>query len=154
FNNKDMMELLRPSLEEAFVIQDQNVALDYIGKRGTTIGATRDQRITYAKEILQKEMLPHVGTQQYCETRKAYFFGYMVHRLLLAALNKRPLDDRDHYGNKRLDLAGPLLGTLFRQLFKRLTKDVKKFLQKSIDRGREFNLPMAVKPKTISDGLK
>lgn len=25
FNNKDMMEMLRPSLEEAFVIQDQNV---------------------------------------------------------------------------------------------------------------------------------
>lgn len=54
----------------------------------------------------------------------------MVHRLLLAALGKRPLDDRDHYGNKRLDLAGPLMGGLFRQLFKKLTKDVKTYLQK------------------------
>jgi len=84
----------------------------------------------YAREILQKEMLPHVGISKYCETKKAYFFGYMVHRLLLAALSKRPLDDRDHYGNKRLDLAGPLLGSLFRQLFKKLTKDVKTYLQK------------------------
>jgi DNA-directed RNA polymerase beta subunit len=40
------------------------------------------------------------------------------------------MDDRDHYGNKRLDLAGPLLGTLFRQLFKRLSKDVKSMLTK------------------------
>ncbi|XP_015415561.1 PREDICTED: DNA-directed RNA polymerase II subunit RPB2 [Myotis davidii] len=40
--------------------------------------------------------------------------GYMVHRLLLAALGRRELDDRDHYGNKRLDLAGPLLAFLFR----------------------------------------
>lgn len=38
----------------------------------------------------------------------------MVHRLLLAALGRRELDDRDHYGNKRLDLAGPLLAFLFR----------------------------------------
>jgi DNA-directed RNA polymerase beta subunit len=37
-----------------------------------------------------------------------------VHRLLLAALGRRELDDRDHYGNKRLDLAGPLLAFLFR----------------------------------------
>ncbi len=43
-----MMEMLRPSLEEAFVIQDQLVALDYIGKRGTTVGATREKRIKYA----------------------------------------------------------------------------------------------------------
>ena len=40
----------------------------------------------------------------------------MVHRLLLAALGRRELDDRDHYGNKRLDLAGPLLAFLFRGL--------------------------------------
>lgn len=40
--------------------------------------------------------------------------SYMVHRLLLAALGRRELDDRDHYGNKRLDLAGPLLAFLFR----------------------------------------
>ena len=33
--------------------------------------------------------------------------------LLLAALGRRELDDRDHYGNKRLDLAGPLLAFLF-----------------------------------------
>jgi len=40
--------------------------------------------------------------------------SYMVHRLLLAALGRREVDDRDHYGNKRLDLAGPLLAFLFR----------------------------------------
>lgn len=30
----------------------------------------------YAKEILQKEMLPHVGVGEYCETKKAYYFGF------------------------------------------------------------------------------
>jgi len=41
---------------------------------------------------------------------------YIIHRLLLCALGRRPEDDRDHYGNKRLDLAGPLLGGLFRMV--------------------------------------
>ena len=29
----------------------------------------------YAKEILQKEMLPHVGVGEFCETKKAHYFG-------------------------------------------------------------------------------
>lgn len=36
----------------------------------------------YAKEILQKEMLPHVGVGEYCETKKAYYFGYVFGSLL------------------------------------------------------------------------
>ena len=43
--------------------------------------------------------------------------SYIIHRLLLCALGRRPEDDRDHYANKRLDLAGPLLGGLFRMVF-------------------------------------
>lgn len=153
FSNTAMMELLRPSLEEAFVIQNQQVALDYIGKRGSTVGVTREKRIKYAKEILQKEMLPHVGVGEFCETKKAYFFGYIIHRLLLCAIGGAE-DDRDHYGNKRLDLAGPLLGGLFRMLFRKLTKDVRGYLQKCVDNGKEINLAYAVKAKTITSGLK
>jgi DNA-directed RNA polymerase II subunit RPB2 len=125
-----MMELLKPSLEEAFVIQTQEVALDFIGKRGNSVGATKERRIKYALDIMQKEMLPHIGTKPHTETRKAFFFGYMIHRLLLAALERRDFDDRDHFGKKRLDLAGPLLTGLFRLLFRKLTKDVNRQLQK------------------------
>eukprot|EP00271_Cylindrocystis_brebissonii_P022832 TRINITY_DN8941_c0_g1_i2.p1 TRINITY_DN8941_c0_g1~~TRINITY_DN8941_c0_g1_i2.p1 ORF type:complete len:1189 (+),score=261.50 TRINITY_DN8941_c0_g1_i2:389-3955(+) len=154
FKDADMMELLRPSLEEAFVIQNQEVALDYIGKRGQTVGVSREKRIKFAKDVLQKEMLPHVGVGEFCETKKAYFFGYMIHRLLLCALNRRVEDDRDHYGNKRLDLAGPLLAGLFRGLFRKLTKDVRIYVQKCVDNGKEINLTYAVKAKTITSGLK
>ena len=75
-------------------------------------------------------MLPHVSMAEGSESKKAYFFGYMIHRLLLAALERRDLDDRDHFGKKRLDLAGPLLANLFRMLFRKLTKDVYRYLQK------------------------
>lgn len=153
FDDPEMMEMVKPSIDEAFCVQEQNVALNFIGSRGARQGVTREKRIKYAREILQKEMLPHIGISDFCETRKAYFLGYMVHRLLLAAMGRRPVDDRDHYGNKRLDLAGPLLAYLFRNLFMNLTKEIRLFAHKSINKGKDFNLESAIKSNTITDGL-
>lgn len=154
FEDPEMMEMVKPSLDEAFVVQEQNVALNFIGVRGARPGVTKEKRVKYAKEILQKEMLPHVGISDYCETKKAYYLGYMVNRLLFAALGRRELDDRDHYGNKRLDLAGPLLAYLFRGLFRNLTKEVRLYAQKFIDSGKDFSLDLAIKTRIISDGLR
>lgn len=67
---------VKPSLDEAFVIQEQTVALNFIGARGAKPGVTKEKRIKYAREILQKEMLPHVGVSEFCETKKAYFLGW------------------------------------------------------------------------------
>ena len=37
-------------------VKHQNVALDYIGKRGSAINVGRRERVQYAREILQKEV--------------------------------------------------------------------------------------------------
>jgi len=150
----EMMDLFRPSLEEAFVIQRQDIALDFIGRRGSAKDVTKDDRIRYASGILQKEVLPHVGTEENCETRKGFFLGYAVHKLLMCKLGRADEDDRDHFGKKRLDLAGPLLGGLFRVLFSKLTKDVRKHLQRCLDEGKHFNIGAAIKSNHITDGLK
>ena len=152
-NDTQMMEMLKPSLEEAFVIQDREVALDFIGKRGNQQG-TREKRLRYARDIMQKELLPHISQETGAETRKAYFLGYMVNRLLQVALGRRDEDDRDHFGKKRLDLAGPLLANLFRMLFAKLNKDVFRYMQRSVENNRPFQIELAVKPATISSGLK
>ena len=156
YDRKDtqMLEMLKPCIEEAFVIQDREVALDFIGKRGNSQGVTREKRIKYARDIMQKELLPHISQTEGSETRKAFFLGYMVHRLLQCALGRRDADDRDHFGKKRLDLAGPLLASLFRMLFYKLTKDVFKYLQKCVENGKEFNPTLAVKSSTLTNGLK
>ena len=85
---------------------------------------------------------------------QAYFFGYMIHRLLLVALGRRPEDDRDHYANKRLDLGGPLLAGLFRLLFRKLQKDVRYYVQRCVDRGKDINIPHAINKDTITRGLR
>jgi len=150
----EMMDIFRPSLEESFVIQRQDVALDFIGRRGSAKDVTKDDRIRYASGILQKEMLPHVGTEVGCEVKKCYFLGYAVHKLLMCKLGRASEDDRDHFGKKRVDLAGPLLGGLFRVLFRKLTKDVRRHLQRCLDEGRHFNIGAAIKSNHITDGLK
>ncbi|KAL8820111.1 MAG: hypothetical protein Q9223_001602 [Gallowayella weberi] len=149
-----MLEMLKPCLEEAFVIQDREVALDFLGKRGKNQKLSRNERIKFARDVCQKELLPHISQVEGSETRKAFFLGYMIHRMLQCALGRRDVDDRDHFGKKRLDLAGPLLAGLFRMLFQKLTKDIYKYLQKCVESNREFNLTLGVKQNTLSSGLK
>lgn len=64
FKDTQMLELLRGSLEEAQFISTQELALDYIGKRGPAVGNPKAERILYAKQLLQKELLPHVGIEE------------------------------------------------------------------------------------------
>lgn len=152
-NDWQMLEMLKPCVEEGFVIQEREVALDFIGRRGV-LGIRREKRIQYAKDILQKELLPNITQEEGYETRKVFFLGYMVNRLLLCALDRKEPDDRDHFGKKRLDLAGPLLANLFRILFKKLTKDIYNYMQRCVESNKEFNLTLAVKSQTITDGLR
>ncbi|CAM9851945.1 unnamed protein product, partial [Ectocarpus sp. 12 AP-2014] len=154
FSDTDMMEKFRPSLEEADVIQNQVVAQDFIGKRGSAVNVGRNERINYAKGLLQREFLPHVGIGAGTEAKKVFFLGYMVHKLLMCSLGRLEEDDRDHYGKKRLDLAGALLAGLFRQLFRKLTQNVRKYLQLCLDKGTQFVVGTAIKSQFITDGLK
>jgi len=153
-SDTEMLNMLKPSIEEAFVIQDQGVALDYIGKRTAPAGSSKEKRIKFAKNLLQREFLPHVGTKEFCETKKAYLFGYAINKLLLVALGRKEQEDRDHYGKKRLDLAGPLMTGLFRMLFRKMTGELAKYMQKCIDGHREINLVVGLRSSIITNGLR
>lgn len=175
-----MVELIRTSLEEASPYTTKNEALDFIGRRGQTVGTNHLQRVAYAEDILQKELLPHVGISASDSFKKVFFLGYMVHKLLMVALGRRECDDRDHLANKRLDMAGPLMRMQFSTLFKRLNTEASEVLKKQIQKGRgicnngecgaegplfetcqhcqegvfTFNYDTAFKTDTITKGLK
>ncbi|KAL4917115.1 hypothetical protein BDW62DRAFT_211468 [Aspergillus aurantiobrunneus] len=154
-NDTPMLEMLKPCIEEGFVIQDREVALDFIAKRGSSQSSmNHERRVRYAREIMQKELLPHISQSEGSETRKAFFLGYMVHRLLQCALGRRDVDDRDHFGKKRLDLAGPLLANLFRVLFTRVTRDLQRYVQRCVETNREIYLNIGIKASTLTGGLK
>jgi DNA-directed RNA polymerase III subunit RPC2 len=57
---------------------------------------------------------------------KCRYMGLMIRRVIEAINDPSKLDDKDYYGNKRLELAGQLVSLLFEDLFKRFQFDLQK----------------------------
>ncbi|ORD94053.1 RPB2 [Enterospora canceri] len=150
----ELNEFVLNSLEEASTLANQESALDFIGRRSAPVGSVRSKRVEFARGLLAREFFPHVETHEFCETKKAHFLGYVINKTLAVALKKREVDDRDHYGKKRMDLSGPLLAGLFKVLFRKLTNETAKHLQKCVEGGREFNLAVGLKSSIITNGFK
>jgi DNA-directed RNA polymerase II subunit RPB2 len=125
-DDNEFLDVFRPSIEESSTIRDAQLALDFIGRRSSVAGVEREQRARKATKLLNQFVLPHLGETESDITRKTYFIGYMTHQLVMTALRRRDEDDRDHYCNKRLDLAGPLISGLFGQLFTKMRDDLRK----------------------------
>ena len=49
--------------------------------------------------------------------------------MLFAMIDESLIDDRDYYGNKRLELAGGQISILFEDLFKRFNGELKTMVQ-------------------------
>lgn len=151
----DMLMQCRASLLESKTILNQQDALHFIGLRmqqGETV--TAEKRMQHAKDLLIREFLPHINMQETGLLRKAMFLGYIVHRILSVHLGRRPADDRDHFANKRLDIAGALMGSLFALRLQAMVKDMLKRVQDHMNRGRDICLSTIVDPKIISSGLQ
>ena len=116
----------------------------------------------FAIDVLNNDLFPHCITK----TQKIYFLGYMTNKLLQTSFGWRPIDDRDSYRNKRLDLAGTLLNNLFRNYFNKLVKDMQKQVQREINNGswkstedylniiNQTNIYKIIKSTTIENGIK
>jgi len=128
-------------------------ALDFIGKR-VAVGQTKEYRLARAEKVLDRYLLPHIGTEDDSRLQKSYYLGQMVERLLELVLNKRSPDDKDHYANKRLKLSGDLLMSLFRVALYSLTRDIKYQLERTAVRGRKPNIRTAVRADVITQRLK
>lgn len=115
-------------------------ALDYIGTRINAGAMSKEKRIQAAKNVFHKEVLPHIGIEISDAKAKGYFFGYMCNKLLSCALNRSTGDERDHFANKRCDLAGPLLGSLFKLSLKRLIKNMRKEVQLKLDKDYKIDM--------------
>ncbi len=129
-------------------------ALDYIGSR-FAIGRPREERIERARRLLDERLLPHIGTDSSRETRllKAVFIGQMIARIIELMLGLREPDDKDHYRNKRLKLAGDLLATLVRTALVSFTREVRAELEKQLSKSRKIELKVAFKHSIITDRI-
>ncbi len=157
------------SLEEPhrYGIQTQQQALAYMGAKirsrsaaaGNTFARAGGKALSpaeEAREVLANVVLSHVPVVHFDFRAKAMFVGHIVRRVLLVHLGKMPLDDKDYYGNKRLELAGNLLSLLFEDLFKIFNKELKRqadLVLSKPNRAEAFDVVKTIRPDTITNGM-
>ncbi|XP_055343185.1 DNA-directed RNA polymerase II subunit RPB2-like isoform X2 [Paramacrobiotus metropolitanus] len=151
---KLVMDWMEASITDSLAIETQDLALNFIGNRATQPGVHREERMRFAEDLLNTYFLPHMGTRAENAKVKAYFLGHMIMRLLDTALSTRDVDDRDHYANKRLDLAGPLMTAQFRQCFLKMCAELRKKMQPYVNKRKKVAIPVLIKSSVITDGMR
>ena len=148
-----------PSVQEA---QERKVftrteAYEFIGNRSklsriSLAGWSGKSRADEAKELLRDIILTHVPATSMDFKRKAIYLAIMVRRLLLA--KKDQYDDKDYYGNKRVELAGDLVGLLFEDLIKTFNYDLKKSTDRALNKkgADTFDVLSVMNPSIITNG--
>lgn len=150
---KEIQNGLMASFEEAAGTKTVEDAILYIGNR-VAYGQVESYRISRAEQILDRNLLPHVGMSSISRKEKAIFLGEMVRRVIELKRGERGLDDKDHLGNKRLALAGDLLADLFKAAFTLLKYDMKYQLKRmSMRRGKIF-LDAAVRHGLVTERIQ
>lgn len=118
-------------IEASACVRTRTEAQAYIGSLSVHPIAP-EARVRYAQQILESEMMPHLGPS--CSNaERAAFLGRMAVKLVLCHTGLRVEDDRDNYRSKRVESAGPLFRTLFWTVFKRFLKMVRVTLCKKAD---------------------
>ena len=115
----------------------------------------------YLIRSIKIEMLPHLKENN---VQKAYFYGYMVQKLLKVHLGYLEYDNRDQFHNKRVDTAGASIASIVRQSTNRQIKDIKKSILKELKSNKSGkdtfdiitpdNIYKMIKSTIIEGGLK
>jgi len=148
-----------PSLQEAIGkgVYTQMQALEYIGNRTKQVRTYGKHRtkVDEARDALATVVLAHVPVEKFNFRMKALYLALMVHRVILAQKNAAPVDDRDYYGNKRLELAGQLLSLLFEDLFKKFNSELRRIADQTIPKQRAapFDIAKHMRQDQITNGL-
>ncbi len=149
---KEVQDFLESSFEEAVGVDAVQDAIMYLGNR-VAHGQVEEYRLRRAESILDRNFLPHIGNTPEQRREKAFYLGEMASRAVELKLGLRGQDDKDHYSNKRLKLAGSLLADLFRVAFRNLCRDVKYQLERMSVRRRKLTIGAAVRHGIITERI-
>lgn len=128
--------ILNESMMEAADIQTRDDALTYLGRpQNINTWSGKSGRPISVEDILADELFPHVGGLE-SNYEKACLLAHMTRKVLWITTQRIPIDDRDAYPNKRVDLPGFLLSNLFRTYYTtKMVKDIRASLGKEIHSG-------------------
>jgi DNA-directed RNA polymerase beta subunit len=106
-----------------------------------------------AEMQLDTYILPHLGTTPQSRADKALYLVRMAERTSMVAYNYVKSDDKDHYANKRVKLAGDLMEELFNTAFKAFVKDIKYHVERTTARGRKLAVKTNINPDTLTEKI-
>ncbi|MCK4347221.1 MAG: DNA-directed RNA polymerase subunit B'', partial [Thermoplasmatales archaeon] len=127
-------------------------AVAYLGKKFAG-GQAKEYRIRRVEALMDRNLLPHLGNEPTDRITKAIFMARMGMAVLELALGKREEDDKDHYANKRLKLAGDLMEDLFRVSFTALCKDLKYQIERVHAKGKEIKISSSLRADVLSQRI-
>jgi len=145
---------LETSFEKAVGIIGAKDALLFIGNR-VAPGQITEYRMKRAEFVLDRNFMPHLGRDTNDRLEKACFLAEIANMIISLKQGRRVEDDKDHYGNKRLRLSGPLLTELFRIAFRNLTRDLKYQLERiALKKHMGFSISNAARPGIITERIQ
>lgn len=157
---EEVLASIAPCMEECHKAQVYtcNQALRYIGSKVRVRrmwNETKKGKIEEARDILHGVILAHVPVVQWNFKVKAAYLALMVRRVIMTQGDSIKMDDRDYYGNKRLEMAGQLLSLLFEDLFKKFNNDLKRIADMTIPKQRvaQFDIVKHMRQDQITNGL-
>ncbi|MGC8669537.1 MAG: DNA-directed RNA polymerase subunit B'' [Candidatus Micrarchaeia archaeon] len=113
----------------------------------------KEYRKKRAETQLDTYILPHIGISPEERKEKAYFLLKMAEKATMVGLGYIKPDDRDHYMNKRIKLAGELMEELFNNAFKFFVKDIRYHVERTTARGRRLSVRTNINPDTLTEKL-
>ena len=133
-------------------IKNSEDAIDYIA-RHSGITQAKEIRLERTKEILDNYLLPNLGVKPEDRLTKAYNLCKMIKKQLMVSSGELPLDDKDHYLNKRLKLSGDLLADLVRVNLKVLIGDLLYNFHRVVKRGKFPTLKVIIREKLLTSRI-
>jgi DNA-directed RNA polymerase III subunit RPC2 len=118
--------------------------------------SSRKSKVDEARDTLAQVVLCNVPVVAFDFRAKAFYIATMCRRILIATRDPSCVDDKDYYGNKRLELSGQLLALLFEDLFKRFNAELKKAADQTLvksNRTAPFDILKSVRADFITQGL-
>jgi len=164
----EIVDAFSPSLEDPakLSILTQLQALKYIGQKIQKANAASMFFKAWrkplppeeeARDVLANVILSHIPVENYDYRAKQLYVGHIVRRLIMVQAGKATLDDKDYYGNKRLELAGNLLSLLFEDLFKHFNSELQRQADRVLSKPNQaqaFDVIRCIRTDTITLGMQ
>jgi len=166
-NDNSEIDQVMTKLFHNSILNNENIytemeAISYISKNinVTNNSFSEDIKIDYTKNIIKKDLLPHLDSDH----KKIHFLGLMINRLIKFTLGLIEPSNRDSYLNKRMEVAGVLMGNLIYQGMNKISRDIKLYITKNINSDalslqddhiiNDLNISKLIKPNYIENILK